>query len=117
VNGTRLGSGAKRQHEHACLERAVSSLCPEHCTPNCGCVSASNTQAAQPELPLADAVHQLDTGDRDRRVTELLEAEHPSDTLLDTPMVLLNQIIQVFRRALLVFAGKEPSAFISRTAR
>ena len=46
-------------------------------------------------------MHQLDPGDRDRRMTELLEAEHHSDTLLDAPMVLLNQVIQVFRRALL----------------
>jgi hypothetical protein len=35
----------------------------------------------------------------DRRVMKLLEAEHHSDALLDTPMVLLNQVIQVFRRA------------------
>jgi hypothetical protein len=26
-------------------------------------------------------VHQLDAGDRDRRITELLEAKHHSDTL------------------------------------
>jgi len=32
---------------------------------------------------------------------KLLEAEHHSDALLDAPMVLLNQVIQVFRRALL----------------
>jgi hypothetical protein len=95
------GSGAKRQHEHACLERAVSSSTPEHGTPNCGRSSASNSETSWPELPLADAVHQLDTGDRDRRMTELLEAEHHSDTLLDAPMVLLNQIIQVLRRSLL----------------
>jgi hypothetical protein len=29
------GSDAKRLHEHACLGRAVSSLCPEDCPPNC----------------------------------------------------------------------------------
>src|SRR5262245_55820085 len=34
-------------------------------------------------------------------MTELLEAKHHSDTLLDTSMILLNQVIQVFRRALL----------------
>jgi hypothetical protein len=46
-------------------------------------------------------VHQLDASDRDRRITELLEAKHHSDTLFDAPVVLLNQVIQVFRRALL----------------
>jgi hypothetical protein len=42
-------------------------------------------------------VHQLDAGDRHRRITERLEAKpgysgisHHSDTLFDTPVVLLN---------------------------
>jgi hypothetical protein len=52
-------------------------------------------------------MHQLDAGDCDRRVMKLPEAEHHSDALLDAPMVLLNQVIQVFRR----------STFSSRTAR
>jgi hypothetical protein len=46
-------------------------------------------------------VNQLDAGDRDRRITELLEAKHHSDTLFDAPVALLNQVIQVFRRVLL----------------
>jgi hypothetical protein len=50
------------------------------------------------KLPLADTVHQLDAGDRDHRITELLEAEHHSEALLHAPMVLLNQVVQVFRR-------------------
>jgi hypothetical protein len=54
---------------------------------------------SQCELSLPDAVQQLDAGDRDRRIPESLEAEHHSDALLHTPMVLLYQVIQVFRRA------------------
>jgi hypothetical protein len=38
-------------------------------------------------------MHQLDASDRDRRMAELLEAEHYSDTLLDAPVILLNQVI------------------------
>jgi hypothetical protein len=53
------------------------------------------------ELPLADTMHQLDAGYRDRRMAELLEAEHYSDMLLDAPVIFLNQVIQVLRRALL----------------
>jgi hypothetical protein len=49
------------------------------------------------ELLLADAVHQLDPGDRDRGMTELLEAEHHCDTLLAAAMVLLNQVIEVLQ--------------------
>jgi hypothetical protein len=40
-----------------------------------------------------DTVHQLDAGDRDRRITEPLEAKHHSDTPFDAPVVLLNQVI------------------------
>ena len=40
-------------------------------------------------------MHQLDAGDRDRRITELLEAKHHSDALLYAPMVLLNQVVQM----------------------
>jgi hypothetical protein len=55
---------------------------------------------------------------RDRRIPKFLEAEHHSNALLlHTPMVLLDQVVQVFRRASLVFAGSQPSAFSSRTAR
>jgi hypothetical protein len=79
----------------------VSPSCLEHCIPHCGRSSTSNAETSQPELSLADAVHQFDAGDRDRCVMELFEAKHHRDALLDTPMVLLNQVIQVFRRALL----------------
>jgi hypothetical protein len=48
-----------------------------------------------------DAVHQLDAGDRDHRVTERLEAEHYCNVLLDAPIVQFNRVIQVSRRALL----------------
>jgi hypothetical protein len=56
-------------------------------------------------------MHQLDTSDRDRRMTELLETKHHSDALLDAP------IFKYFNERCLVSAGSEPSAFISRTAR
>ena len=41
-------------------------------------------------------MHQLNARDGDCRVLETLEAEHHGDALLDAPMVLLNQIVQVF---------------------
>jgi hypothetical protein len=62
---------------------------------------ASNTETSWPELPLADAVHQLNVGDRTHCMTELPEAKHHCDALLNAPMVLPNQVIQVFRRTLL----------------
>ena len=58
-----------------------------------------NTEMSQPELPFVDAVHQLDAGDRGRSIAELLEAEHHGDALLDASVVLLNDVVEVFRRA------------------
>jgi hypothetical protein len=48
--------------------------------------------------------------------TELLEAKHHSDALLDAPMVLLNQV-KYFDGRCFVSSGNEPSVFSSRTAR
>jgi hypothetical protein len=59
---------------------------------------ALKAQTRQCELALADAVHQLDAGDRDRSVRKPLEADHHGDAVLHAPM-LLNQIVQVFRRS------------------
>jgi len=58
-----------------------------------------NTEMAQPELSFADAVHQLDASDRRRSIAELLEAEHHGDALLDVSVVLLDEVVEVFRRA------------------
>ena len=93
------GSGANRQHEHARTRCAQPPSGPEHCIPDCGRSSALSTKTSYSELPLVDAVHQLDAGDRDRRIMELLEAKHYSDPLFDASMVLLNKVIQVFGRA------------------
>ena len=71
----------------------------EHSVPDCGHSSAMNTEMSQRELPFADAVHQLDASDRGRSIAELLEAEHHGDALLDASVVLLNEIVEIFRRA------------------
>jgi hypothetical protein len=52
-------------------------------------------------------VHQLDAGNRDRRITELLEPQHRSNALLHTPMVLLNQVFRYFDERSFVCAGNE----------
>jgi len=68
------------------------------CVPDCRRSWALIAETSQAELPLADTVHQLDAGDRSHRIPELLEAKHHSDALLHAPMVLLNQVVQIFRR-------------------
>ena len=76
--------------------RVETSGC-QHRVPNCGCSLTLNRQTAQSEPARANAVHQFNASDRDRRVPEALEAQHHSDTLLLVPMVLLNQVVQVLR--------------------
>jgi hypothetical protein len=70
----------------------------EYRIPDSGRRSTLNTKAAQVELFLTDAVHQLKASYRDRRVAELLEPHHHSNALLDAAVVLLNQVIEIFRR-------------------
>ena len=58
-----------------------------------------NAETSQFELFLPNAVQQFDAGNRDRCIAEPLETEHHGDALLHPPMVLLDQVIQIFRRA------------------
>jgi hypothetical protein len=70
----------------------------DHGVPNCRRSSTLRTQPAQSELSFANAMHQLDTGDRDDGVSKVLETQHHSDPLLHTSVVLLDQVVQVLRR-------------------
>src|SRR5260370_19404267 len=90
---------------------AVQTLSPKYRVPDCMRSSALNAQTPQSELSLADAMHQLDAGNRGRRILEVLEACHHSDALLDAPMVLLNQVVQVLRRAQLRVSGQRAIGF------
>src|SRR6266851_4269383 len=90
---------------------AAQTSSPKHRVPDCRRSSALNAQTSQSELSLADAMHQLDAGDRDRRIPEPLEAEHHRDALLHAPMVLLNQVVQVLRRAQVRVRGQRAIGF------
>jgi hypothetical protein len=52
------------------FQHAVQTSGPKHRIPDCRRGSALNPSTSQPELSLADAMHQLDSGDRDRRIPE-----------------------------------------------
>jgi hypothetical protein len=79
--------------------------------PHCRLESTLDTQTSQSELSLADAMHQFDTGDRNRRGREALEAQHRGDSLFHAPMVLLDQIVQVLRRPQLRLGGQQAIGF------
>jgi hypothetical protein len=53
----------------------------------------------QAKLTFANTVEQFDAGDCDGGVVEVLEAEHGPGSGPDTPMILFDQIVQVFRRS------------------
>ena len=53
----------------------------------------------QGKLTFANTVEQFDAGNCDGGVVEVLEAEDGPDSGLNTPMILLDQIVQVFRRS------------------
>jgi transposase-like protein len=97
--GASWGCGANLPPRSKAPYCGMQTSRPKHRVPDCRRSSALNAQTPQPELSLADPMHQLDAGDRERRILEPLEAEHHSNALLHAPMVLLNQVVQVFRRS------------------
>src|ERR1035441_9496719 len=50
----------------------------------------------QRELSLANAMGQLDASDRDGRVRQRLEPSHRRTASLDRPMILLDDVVQIF---------------------
>src|SRR5260370_34006451 len=95
---------------------AVQTTSPKHRVPDCRRSSALNGQTPQSELSLADAMHQLDARNRDRRIPEPLESEHHSNALLHAPMVLLDQVVQYFDERSFVLAGSVGEMQRSRIA-
>jgi hypothetical protein len=95
--GTRLWCKYSASTDTSCCAVPISSN--QYRVPDSRHGLALKAQTRKCELALADSVHQLDAGDRDRSVRKPLEADHHSDALLHAPMVLLNQIVQVFRRS------------------
>src|SRR5471032_2884241 len=65
--------------------------------PDGGRCSVLEPESAEVELPLANAMHQLDARNRGRGTPETFEAEHHVRSGLDVSMVLLDQIVQVLR--------------------
>ena len=60
----------------------------------------SRCNAIVTHLSLADHVRDLDAGQDDARTPEILEPHHRFDNAFDGPVILLDNVVQVF-----VFAG------------
>jgi Alcohol dehydrogenase GroES-like domain len=91
-----LGCGANMRHADMRVGSDALPSGSEYRVPDRGRTFALNPETPQAELFLTDAVHQFNAGDRDRRVTELLEPKHDSNALLDAAVVLLNHVVEVF---------------------
>jgi hypothetical protein len=52
------------------------------------------------ELTFPDPMHEFNAGDGDRGALKALQSEHWTQTKFDRPVILLDQIVQIFRRSL-----------------
>ncbi len=71
--------------------------CGEHCIPDGRRSLVFDAQGTKRELVLADAAEQFDAGDRRGRAIIVLEAEHGPGPEFDPAMILLDQVVQIFR--------------------
>ena len=71
----------------------------EHCVPDLRSGCFGNAQPTQGELSFANPMDQLDSPDGGRRFLELLESQHRPGPRLDVAVILLNDIVEILRRA------------------
>jgi hypothetical protein len=65
--------------------------------PNGGRSGIFEVERREIELALANAVHQLDAGNRRRGIPEPLEPKHDLRSGLDVSMVLFDQVVEILR--------------------
>ena len=56
-------------------------------------------------------MHQLNLGNDNRGIPELFEGKHDVAPCLDVPMILFNQVVQIFRGSKLPFVGQKAISF------
>lgn len=112
------GSGANRPSGRDGSDRKDFLSSRPDSTPDGGRSDIFEAELREIELTFSNAMQQLNACERDRGVPEPFEAEHDIGPGLDVAMVLLDQVVEIFRGPdLFVSSGSRPSAFISRTAR
>src|ERR1035438_6457581 len=67
--------------------------------PDCRCSLVLETETPQDELSFTNTAEQFDAGDGRGRTIKVLEAEHRTCSGFNPPVILLDQIVQVFRRS------------------
>ena len=69
----------------------------QHRVPDSRRTSIFETQSAEVELALVDAMEQFDPGDGDRGRPEPFETEHRTNAKFHAAVVLFDQVVQIFR--------------------
>jgi hypothetical protein len=91
------GSGANFGTQLKRVLGARRGSCGENCDPNFGRGFAFDAKLAEFELTLPDPMDEFNAGDRRCGSTEMFEAEHRTQPKLDRSVILLDQIVQIFR--------------------
>jgi hypothetical protein len=74
-------------------------LCGEYRIPDCRGILVFEMETSQGELSFANTTEQFDAGDGDSCAIKVLKAEHRTCSGFNAPVILLDQIVQVFRRS------------------
>jgi hypothetical protein len=73
--------------------------CGEYRIPDCRGILVFEMETSQGELSFANTTEQFDAGDGDSCAIKVLKAEHRTCSGFNAPVILLDQIVQVFRRS------------------
>ena len=111
-NTPRQGSGANSRDEQERFPfAAVETSSPKHRVPDLRRSPALNAQTSSPNCPFRMRCINSMPAIVIAAFLKFFKAEHHSNALLYTPMVLLDQVVQVFRRAQLGVRGQPAIGF------
>ena len=79
----------------------LCGLCGENCIPDFWRGFAIGAKLSERELTFPDSMHEFNAGDGDRGALKALQSEHWTQTKFDRPVILFDQIVQIFRRSYL----------------
>ena len=82
-----------------------------------GALFVFDAKLSEFELTFPDPMHEFNAGDGDRCALKALQSEHWTQTKFDRPVILLDQIVQIFRRSYLSPFAAPVFAEDSRAAR
>jgi hypothetical protein len=71
----------------------------EHRVPDLRSSFSGHAQATESELSFTNPMQQLDAGNRDRRMAEVLQSQHRPQTPFHTAVILLDDVVEILARA------------------